>query len=98
MSAVLNEPTKERINVTMKWRCGVCGYVHEGAEAPGFCPNCRAPQEKFDKLDAQEGLLKIIDFNKLGVAKGSGFRRGPEDAVPGRVRRSRDVHGHGPPG
>ncbi len=57
----------------MKWRCGVCGYVHEGAGAPEKCPNCRAPQEKFEELKAEQGLLQLIDYNKLGVAKGSGF-------------------------
>jgi len=59
----------------MKWRCGVCGCVHEGNEAPGQCPNCRAPKEKFGKLEAEQGLLNIIDFNKLGVAKGTNFEQ-----------------------
>lgn len=30
----------------MKYRCTVCGYVHEGA-APDNCPQCKAPAEKF---------------------------------------------------
>lgn len=30
-----------------KFVCSVCGYVHEGAEAPDFCPICKAPKEKF---------------------------------------------------
>jgi rubrerythrin len=59
----------------MKWRCGVCGYVHEGAEAPGQCPNCKAPREKFSKLEAEQGLLNLIDFNRLGVAKGTNFEQ-----------------------
>ncbi|MEG1776677.1 MAG: NADH peroxidase, partial [Clostridia bacterium] len=25
----------------MKWICKVCGYVHEGPEAPEFCPQCK---------------------------------------------------------
>jgi len=57
----------------MKWRCGVCGYVAEGESAPDKCPNCRAPKEKFDALNADQGLLQIVDSNKIGVAKGSGF-------------------------
>ncbi|MHB0911875.1 MAG: ferritin family protein [Armatimonadota bacterium] len=56
----------------MKWRCMVCGYVADGS-APDSCPNCRAPKEKFEKLEDGGGLLKLVDFNKLGVAKGSGF-------------------------
>ena len=34
------------------WKCGVCGYIHEGDEAPDKCPKCGAPKEKFQKLDA----------------------------------------------
>ena len=34
----------------MKWVCKVCGYVHEGPEAPEKCPVCRAPQSKFEQM------------------------------------------------
>ena len=27
----------------MKFVCKICGYVHEGASAPEFCPKCRQP-------------------------------------------------------
>ena len=27
-----------------KWICTVCGYVHEGEEAPEECPVCAHPQ------------------------------------------------------
>jgi len=27
-----------------KWRCMVCGYVHEGESAPDKCPRCGAPK------------------------------------------------------
>lgn len=30
-----------------KFVCQVCGYVHEGDSAPEFCPQCKAPAEKF---------------------------------------------------
>jgi rubrerythrin len=45
----------------------------EGSEAPAQCSNCKAPKEKIQALNTEMGLLQIIDFNKLGVAKGSGF-------------------------
>ncbi len=32
------------------WRCINCGYVHEGAEAPGKCPACAHPQAHFEQL------------------------------------------------
>lgn len=30
-----------------KWRCTVCGYIHEGPEPPEVCPVCNAPRGKF---------------------------------------------------
>ena len=35
----------------MKWKCEVCGYVHEGDSPPEFCPNCGAPKDKFVKIE-----------------------------------------------
>ena len=32
------------------WRCLNCGFVHEGAEAPGVCPACAHPQAHFELL------------------------------------------------
>ena len=34
----------------VKWRCGNCGYIHEGAEAPKQCPACAHPQAYFELL------------------------------------------------
>ena len=30
-----------------KWECSVCGYIHEGDEAPQECPICGEGKEKF---------------------------------------------------
>jgi DNA polymerase-3 subunit alpha len=30
------------------WKCGNCGYVHEGVEAPVECPACAHPQAHFE--------------------------------------------------
>ena len=41
------------------YRCGVCGYVYEGEDAPDNCPKCGAPKEKFTKLtDAEVALIE----------------------------------------
>ena len=32
------------------WRCGNCGYLHEGPEAPGECPACAHKQAHFEVL------------------------------------------------
>jgi rubrerythrin len=31
-----------------QWKCRVCGYVHDGAEAPGKCPVCDHAQGYFE--------------------------------------------------
>ncbi|NLE24809.1 MAG: rubrerythrin family protein [Clostridiaceae bacterium] len=30
------------------WKCGNCGYIHEGDEAPEICPACAHPQAHFE--------------------------------------------------
>ena len=29
-----------------KWKCTVCGYIHQGDERPAVCPICGAFREK----------------------------------------------------
>lgn len=48
-----------------KFVCSVCGYVHEGDEAPEFCPQCRAPKSKF--TEQKEGLTWAAE-HVVGVA------------------------------
>ena len=35
---------------TKKFKCKVCGYVHEGNEAPEKCPMCGAPKSEFEEI------------------------------------------------
>lgn len=36
----------------VKYRCTVCGYIHEGELPEGFtCPVCRQPASKFEKIE-----------------------------------------------
>ncbi|MDD5168163.1 MAG: NADH peroxidase [Syntrophales bacterium] len=51
-----------------KYVCSICGYVHEGGEAPGKCPQCGAAKEKFSVK--AEGTLSWADEHKIGVASG----------------------------
>lgn len=57
-----------------KFVCSVCGYVHEGNEAPESCPLCKAPASKF--IEQQEGELSWAAEHVLGVAQGA-----PEDVM-----------------
>ena len=50
-----------------KFVCSICGYVHEGADAPDFCPQCKAPKAKFN--EQKEGMSWAAE-HVVGVAKG----------------------------
>ena len=66
----------------MKWVCKVCGYVHEGPEAPEKCPQCKAPASRFSPMgggrtwaaehvvgvakDAPEGIKQMLRENFMG--------------------------------
>ena len=52
-----------------KYVCSVCGYVHEGADAPEKCPQCGAPKAKFN-LKSESAAISWADEHKIGVAKG----------------------------
>ncbi|MDR3250579.1 MAG: NADH peroxidase [Tannerella sp.] len=52
-----------------KFICTVCGYVHEGDEAPEICPMCKQPKEKFKEV-VDNGKLNFADEHVIGVAKG----------------------------
>jgi rubrerythrin len=34
-----------------KWRCLICGYIHQGPRPPSHCPICGAPASMFEKLE-----------------------------------------------
>lgn len=34
------------------FKCTVCGYIHDGSEAPKKCPKCGAKAEKFEAVEA----------------------------------------------
>lgn len=36
-----------------KWKCKVCGYVHQGDQAPEHCPKCGAPRSQFEDAAAK---------------------------------------------
>ena len=50
-----------------KFVCTICGYIHEGMEAPESCPQCKAPAAKFAVKD--EGARQWADEHRIGVAK-----------------------------
>jgi len=47
----------------MLWKCSVCGFIHDGSEAPEKCPKCGAPKEKFAAL-SEEDAKKIYNSDR----------------------------------
>ena len=43
-----------------KWKCTVCGYIHEGPMTPDFkCPICKQPANKFVKIEDAAAPARI---------------------------------------
>lgn len=52
-----------------KWICTVCGYIHEGPEAPEKCPLCKVPKEKFEEKVEENAALEFVTEHKIGDGK-----------------------------
>ncbi|MGM9799280.1 MAG: NADH peroxidase [Muribaculaceae bacterium] len=50
-----------------KFICAVCGYVHEGPEAPEQCPLCKAPKSKFKEVVESE-RPQFVTEHVIGIA------------------------------
>lgn len=46
----------------VKWQCSVCGYIHDGDNAPENCPKCGVPKEKFEKLS--EDIASLVERSR----------------------------------
>jgi rubrerythrin len=40
----------------IKWKCSLCGYIHEGTEPPNKCPSCEHPKEYYEPADLHKDL------------------------------------------
>jgi rubrerythrin len=34
-----------------RWRCVICGFIHEGEQPPHSCPICEAPSQMFELVE-----------------------------------------------
>jgi rubrerythrin len=48
-----------------KWKCGVCGFMHTGDEAPGACPVCGAGQDKF--TESTEDTMSLKEYTNAQI-------------------------------
>ena len=51
-----------------KFICTVCGYIHEGTEAPEVCPVCKASKAKFKEMDESDNA-EFATVHTLGAAR-----------------------------
>ena len=49
-----------------KFICTVCGYVHEGDQAPERCPQCGVPASKFKEVVDNGEALQYITEHHIG--------------------------------
>ena len=51
LDRIPNNDEKEQVQME-KWKCKVCGYIHEGPMTPDFkCPVCKQPASSFEKIE-----------------------------------------------
>lgn len=48
---MLEKGTLYKRDKKIKWKCSMCGYVHEGTEPPEVCPACKHPKEYYEPED-----------------------------------------------
>ena len=51
---------------TKKFKCNVCGYIHEGDAAPATCPVCAAPASEFTEVTEPKKKGLFGDTNNNG--------------------------------
>ena len=54
---------------TKKFKCTVCGYIHEGKAAPETCPVCAAPASAFVEIEDAKKKGMLSDKNGIRVYK-----------------------------
>lgn len=49
-----SEMNEKEIKIMAKFKCTVCGYIHEGDNPPEACPICKVGPDKFIKLEEEK--------------------------------------------
>jgi uncharacterized membrane protein len=84
-----------------KWKCTVCGYIHEGAEPPEKCPVCGAEKEKFievtpsgDTGDEETQERNLTSMEEAGDAATTAHPDDPPSLIEKITRLILDNHLH----
>lgn len=54
--ARINDGTVYKRETKIKWKCSVCGFIHEGTEPPKNCPCCDHPHNHFEPADMESDI------------------------------------------
>jgi rubrerythrin len=53
LTSIKKDKQREGINMK-KFRCVVCGYIHEGDVPPEICPICDEGSDKFEEVTEED--------------------------------------------
>ena len=48
-----------------KWKCKVCGYIHQGDTPPEKCPICKQPSTAFELISDESATAQLTDFIQI---------------------------------
>lgn len=78
-----NKKEKET-GIMKKWKCSVCGYIHEGENPPKECPICKVPADRFQELKEEAPAKAPVPAGSAGKpAPGSKTEKNLMEAFAG---------------
>ena len=51
LSELLESDSVYKREISIKWKCRICGYIYEGLEPPKKCPGCQSEQSCYEPED-----------------------------------------------
>jgi len=67
--------------------CTVCGYMHEGTEAPAECPVCHVKADKFKEFNGAALKGTKTEANLMAAFAGESQARMKYDYYAGKARK-----------
>ncbi len=75
------------------WKCTICGYIHQGYEAPEECPLCKVGPDKFIEVDEDGKEVKAKDpLTKPLPDKQGGKKKGEKKSILVRLNSRLHLH------
>lgn len=70
-------------NISRKWKCSVCGYIHNGPTQPKDCPQCSSSGKEFREYDGEQKLKYNGKKFDVLLINGSSHRGHNTDVMAG---------------